>query len=84
VATPDSVAKQEDRPPDLVRLGTLPIGEARILAGRLNAEGIEAHVSDAESGVYPSLALEGVDVLVPASQLDDARRVAAGIDEGGA
>ena len=64
----------------------LPL-DAQVLAARLQAEGLTAHVMDAETiyasgALFGSLTRGGVRVMVPESQLEDAKRIRASYDAG--
>jgi hypothetical protein len=60
--------------------------DAEIFAARLNAEGIAAHVMDANlpysDGFAGGFGTGGIRVMVAASQLDEARRVLAALNAG--
>lgn len=60
--------------------------DAEILAARLKAEGIVAHVMDAISnyteGFAGGYAKGGIRVMVPQSQLADAQRILAALEAG--
>jgi hypothetical protein len=54
--------------------------EARLLAGRLEAEGIPSRLDPEEIGTYYGPAVEasmrhGIDILVPENRLPDAREL---------
>jgi len=64
----------------------LPI-DAQILTARLQAEGIAASVMDSDTiyasgALWGSLARGGVRVMVPESQLEDAKRIRVAFDAG--
>jgi hypothetical protein len=60
--------------------------DAEIFAARLQAEGITAHVMDANSpysdGFASGFGVGGIRVMVPESQLGDAHRVLAAFNAG--
>lgn len=60
--------------------------DAEIFAARLNAEGIGAHVMDANTvysdGFAGGFGTGGIRVMVPRSQLADAQRVLAAFEAG--
>jgi Putative prokaryotic signal transducing protein len=75
-------------PGDPLRICTrflLPL-DAEIFAARLQAEGIDARVMDADTlyvnGAVGSLGMGGVRVMVPESQLADAQRVLGAFNAG--
>jgi hypothetical protein len=61
--------------PEPVVLCRLAYEEAVLLSGLLNAEGVEARVESDGAMVYPAPTTQGVAVLVPADQLEEARRI---------
>jgi hypothetical protein len=79
-------AHQPDANREPVVLVRLPWGEAWILAGRLNSEGIEAHVSSDSLfdfiGLHTPISRRRFDVLVLKSQLQQAREVMRSVDRG--
>lgn len=61
--------------------------DAQVLAARLQSEGLAARVLDADTvyangALFGSLSLGGVRVMVPESQLEDAKRIRAAFDAG--
>jgi hypothetical protein len=61
--------------------------DAQVLVARLQSEGLAARVLDADTvyangALFGSLALGGVRVMVPESQLEDAVRIRAAYDAG--
>ncbi len=61
-------------PIEIATLATLPWEEAWLLAGRLQSDGIEAHVyPEDQTQVYGTSLRRSVDVVVPAASLEDAR-----------
>jgi len=61
--------------------------DAQVLAARLQSEGLAARVMDADTvyangALFGSLSLGGVRVMVPQSQLEDAKRIRAAFDAG--
>lgn len=61
--------------------------DAQVLVARLQEEGLAARVLDADTvhangALFGSLALGGVRVMVPESQLEDAMRIRAAFDAG--
>lgn len=72
---------REREHPNLVVLCDLPFEEAWLFAGRLRDEGIEAMVSPEQSQVYPSLDTTH-QVLVKEPDLEEARRILEGVNEG--
>ena len=61
--------------------------DAQVLVARLQAEGLAARIADADTvyangALFGSLALGGVRVMVPESQLDDAKRIRTAYDAG--
>jgi hypothetical protein len=59
--------------------------EAEMLRGRLNAEGVDAIIADAQvvqTTAMMSLAFGGVRVLVPESQLERARDIVKAVEAG--
>jgi len=68
--------KPDPEHPEVVTLTRLPFQEAQLLAGRLREEGIRAMVSDYEA-TFRVWGQTLFDVLVEATQADEARRIAA-------
>ena len=61
--------------------------DAQVLAARLQSEGLAAQVMDSDTVIangvlFGSLALGGVRVMVPESQLEDAKRIRVAFDAG--
>jgi len=61
--------------------------DAQVLAARLQQEGLAAQVMDADTvyangALFGSLSLGGVRVMVPESQLEDAKRIRERFDAG--
>jgi hypothetical protein len=61
--------------------------DAQVLAARLQSEGLAARVMDADTvyangALFGSLSLGGVRVMVPESQLEDAKRIRLAFDAG--
>jgi hypothetical protein len=61
--------------------------DAQVLAARLQSEGVAAQVMDSDTmyangTLFGSLSLGGVRVMVPQSQLEDAKRIRAAFDAG--
>lgn len=61
--------------------------DAQVLAARLQAEGLAARVMDSDTvysngALFGSLSLGGVRVMVPESQLEDAKRIREAFDAG--
>jgi len=61
--------------------------DAQVLAARLQSEGLAAQVMDADTvyangALFGSLSLGGVRVMVPESQLEDAKRIREAFDAG--
>ena len=60
--------------------------DAEIFAARLQAEGVDAHVMDANSlysdGFVSGLGTGGIRVMVPESQMADAQRILAAFNAG--
>ena len=60
--------------------------DAEIFAARLNAEGIAAHVMDANTvyteGFAGGFGSGGIRVMVPASQLEESQRILAAFNAG--
>src|SRR6188472_2840778 len=61
--------------------------DAQVLAARLQSEGLAAQVMDSDTviangALFGSLALGGVRVMVPESQLEDAKRIRVAFDAG--
>jgi hypothetical protein len=68
--------KRTNDDPDVESVATLPYEEAWLLAGRLRADGIEAHVfPDDLPAPFGRALTPTADVLVHTSRLDEARRV---------
>jgi hypothetical protein len=83
---PPNIQKVSLPPPDYVQLsGYLKPIEAYVLQGRLSTEGIDAHLSGANTIETNPLwfnALGGVRLFVPKLQLERARQILAMQDEG--
>jgi len=82
----DDASEIRELEPGWVSVTRLPWEEARLLAGRLESEGVPTKVfpdapEPAISGVLPMPALDAMlhDVLVETARLDDARKIAADI-----
>jgi len=61
--------------------------DAQVLAARLQSEGLAARVLDADTvyangALFGSLSLGGVRVMVPETQLEDAKRIREAFDAG--
>jgi Putative prokaryotic signal transducing protein len=61
--------------------------DAQVLVALLQAEGLAARIADADTvyvngALFGSLALGGVRVMVPESQLEDAKRIRIAFDAG--
>ena len=62
--------------PELEVVTTLPYEEALLLAGRLNADGIEAHVwPEQPSAAFSKAVIPESDVLVHKDHLEEARTI---------
>ena len=66
---------EESQHPEPVVLCRLAYDEAVLLSGLLNAEGVESRVESDGAMVYPAPTTQGVAVLVPADQLEEAQRI---------
>jgi hypothetical protein len=88
-ASEDALGSEDDAPSggrDLVQIARFftPV-EAHMLQSRLEAEGVPAVVADAQIvGVNPllTMAVGGVRVLVPESELERAREIVSAIERG--